>query len=80
MPRRIAEYAATDGYTTLNRISSAGAVLLFISVALFARQLLGLVAETDPRRRQPVGRRHPRMGDDLSATASQLPEHPAGPL
>ena len=35
MPRRIAEYAATDGYTTLNRISSAGAVLLFFSVALF---------------------------------------------
>jgi cytochrome c oxidase subunit 1 len=35
MPRRIAEYAASDGFTTLNRISSAGAVLLFLSVALF---------------------------------------------
>ena len=33
-PRRIAEYAATEGYTTLNRISSAVRDL-FISVALF---------------------------------------------
>jgi cytochrome c oxidase subunit 1 len=35
MPRRIAEYAASDGFTTLNRISSAGSVLLFLSVAIF---------------------------------------------
>jgi cytochrome c oxidase subunit 1 len=35
MPRRVAEYAASDGFTTLNRISSAGSVLLFLSVALF---------------------------------------------
>jgi cytochrome c oxidase subunit 1 len=35
MPRRIAEYAAADGYTTLNRISSAGSVLLFFSVLIF---------------------------------------------
>ena len=35
MPRRVAEYAASDGFTTLNRISSAGAALLFIAVALF---------------------------------------------
>ncbi|MGO8724949.1 MAG: cytochrome c oxidase subunit I [Acidimicrobiales bacterium] len=35
MPRRIAEYAASDGYTTLNRISSVGAAIIFISVAIF---------------------------------------------
>jgi cytochrome c oxidase subunit 1 len=35
MPRRIAEYAASDGFTTLNRISSAGAILLFFSVFIF---------------------------------------------
>jgi cytochrome c oxidase subunit 1 len=35
MPRRVAEYAASDGFTTLNRVSSAGAVLLFLSVFLF---------------------------------------------
>ena len=35
MPRRIAEYAASDGFTTLNRISSAGSVLLFLSVSIF---------------------------------------------
>jgi cytochrome c oxidase subunit 1 len=35
MPRRIAEYAASDGYTLLNRISSVGAAIIFISVAIF---------------------------------------------
>ncbi len=40
MPRRVAEYAASDGFTTLNRISSAGSALLFISVALFVVNLI----------------------------------------
>jgi cytochrome c oxidase subunit 1 len=40
MPRRIAEYAASDGFTTLNRISSAGSVLLFFSVAIFLVNVL----------------------------------------
>jgi cytochrome c oxidase subunit 1 len=40
MPRRIAEYAASDGYTLLNRISSVGAAVIFISVALFLVNLL----------------------------------------
>jgi cytochrome c oxidase subunit 1 len=39
-PRRVAEYAASEGFTTLNRISSAGAVLLFISVAIFLVNLV----------------------------------------
>ncbi|HEV2361642.1 MAG TPA: cbb3-type cytochrome c oxidase subunit I, partial [Acidimicrobiales bacterium] len=34
MPRRISEYAAGSGFTTLNRISTAGAGLLFISVVI----------------------------------------------
>jgi cytochrome c oxidase subunit 1 len=34
MPRRIAEYSATSGWTGLNRISTVGAYLLFISVAV----------------------------------------------
>jgi cytochrome c oxidase subunit I len=34
MPRRIAEYAAGSGFTTLNQISTGGAYLLFISVAI----------------------------------------------
>ncbi|HLI14536.1 MAG TPA: cytochrome c oxidase subunit I [Acidimicrobiales bacterium] len=34
MPRRIAEYSAAMGWTTLNRVSTGGAYLLFISVAL----------------------------------------------
>ncbi|HLX78812.1 MAG TPA: cytochrome c oxidase subunit I [Acidimicrobiales bacterium] len=34
MPRRIAEYSANRGWTDLNRISTAGAYLLFISVAI----------------------------------------------
>jgi cytochrome c oxidase subunit 1 len=34
MPRRIAEYAASNGWTGLNRISTGGAYLLFLSVAV----------------------------------------------
>lgn len=33
MPRRIAEYSASTGWTTLNRISTVGAYLLFTGVA-----------------------------------------------
>ncbi len=34
MPRRIAEYSASTGWTTLNRISTGGAYMLFLSVAV----------------------------------------------
>jgi cytochrome c oxidase subunit 1 len=34
MPRRIAEYASASGFTTLNQISTGGAYLLFLSVAV----------------------------------------------
>jgi cytochrome c oxidase subunit 1 len=34
MPRRIAMYSASTGWTTLNRVSTAGSYLLFISVAI----------------------------------------------
>jgi cytochrome c oxidase subunit I len=34
MPRRIAEYSASTGWTTLNRISTGGAYVLFLSVAV----------------------------------------------
>ncbi|MFZ0171568.1 MAG: cytochrome c oxidase subunit I [Acidimicrobiales bacterium] len=34
MPRRVAEYGAGTGWTFLNRVSTGGAYLLFISVAL----------------------------------------------
>ena len=40
----------------------------------------GVVATADPRRRQPVGRLHPRVGDDLAASAPQFPEDPADPV
>jgi cytochrome c oxidase subunit 1 len=34
MPRRIPEYSPTAGWTFLNRLSTAGSYLLFISVAI----------------------------------------------
>ncbi|MGD0082859.1 MAG: cytochrome c oxidase subunit I [Acidimicrobiales bacterium] len=40
MPRRIAEYSAATGWLTLNRLSTAGAYLLFLSVALTMVNLL----------------------------------------
>jgi cytochrome c oxidase subunit I len=40
MPRRIAEYAATDGWTFLNRIATLGSLMIFVGVAV---TLLNLV-------------------------------------
>jgi cytochrome c oxidase subunit I len=34
MPRRIAEYAATDGWTFLNRIATLGSLMIFVGVAV----------------------------------------------
>jgi cytochrome c oxidase subunit 1 len=34
MPRRIAEYAATDGWTFLNRVATVGSFMIFIGVAV----------------------------------------------
>jgi len=34
MPRRIAEYAATDGWTFLNRIATIGSFMIFVGVAI----------------------------------------------
>ena len=40
MPRRIAEYSASTGWTSLNRISTVGAYLLFTSVAIMVVNLV----------------------------------------
>jgi cytochrome c oxidase subunit I len=40
MPRRIAEYSASTGWAGLNGASTAGALLIFVSVAIFAVNVL----------------------------------------
>jgi cytochrome c oxidase subunit 1 len=40
MPRRIAEYAATTGWTDLNRVASLGSYMIFIGVALTCYNLV----------------------------------------
>ena len=57
MPRRIADYAASDGFTTLNRISSTVRCLLFLAVAGVSCQRLRFVVEAPSRRVTTPGTR-----------------------
>jgi cytochrome c oxidase subunit 1 len=40
MPRRVADYAASDGWTTGNTVSTVGAFVIALSVAIFALNVL----------------------------------------
>ena len=70
-----------DGFTGLNRMSSIGAYLLGASMLPFLWNVWRSAAAGRARRRRPVGRPHPRVGDDLTAAARQLrPTAAADPL
>jgi cytochrome c oxidase subunit 1 len=70
MPRRIVEYSASEGWTTLNRISTLGAYLLFVSVAV-------MLANFYVSWRKPVpASANPWDGATLEwATSSPPPHH-----
>jgi cytochrome c oxidase subunit 1 len=70
MPRRVADYTAADGWTTLNRLATAGAFLIAISIAVF------IVNVVLSRRRPPAAGDDPWEGHTLEwATASPPPQH-----
>jgi len=70
MPRRIAEYSASTGWTTLNRVSTAGSYLLFIAVAI-------MVVNAYVSWRRPIqAPANPWDGHTLEwATSSPPPHH-----
>ena len=74
MPRRVAAYLPSNGWTGLNvvlhhrRLDDGG------FVPLLPREHLRLVPQADSGREQPVGRPHPRVVHDFPATPPQL--HP----
>ncbi|MGH9304806.1 MAG: cytochrome c oxidase subunit I, partial [Acidimicrobiales bacterium] len=70
MPRRIPEYTATHGWTTLNRISTLGAYLLF--VAVFCMLVNFLVSWLKP---VPSGDNPWDAGTLEWATSSPPPHH-----
>jgi cytochrome c oxidase subunit I len=70
MPRRIADYAASDGWTGLNQISTAGSYLLFVGVVL---TVLNFYVSW---RRPIIASANPWDGQTLEwATGSPPPEH-----
>jgi cytochrome c oxidase subunit 1 len=69
MPRRIAVYSPADGFTTLNRISTAGAYILFLSVVCL---LINFYISW--RRPQRVGP-NPWDGHTLEWAADSPPAH-----
>ena len=82
MPRRYADYLPSDGFTTLNQISSVGAFLLGASTLPFLYNVWRTARngeQVDGGR--PVGlRRLPGVGDLLPAAAAQLHVAAADPL
>ena len=70
MPRRVAEYATSTGWTGLNQVSTAGAYLLFVAVAF---TLVNFYVSW--RRPEPAGA-NPWDGQTLEwATSSPPPHH-----
>ena len=82
MPRRYADYLPTDGFTTLNTISTIGSFILGISTLPFLYNVLEVVQGRPGRqRRRPVGPRQlAGVGDLLPAAAAQLRPDAAHPL
>jgi cytochrome c oxidase subunit 1 len=69
MPRRIADYLPTDGWTGLNVLSTVGSAVLALSVALFVANVVG-----SRRRRKPAGD-DPWEANSLEWTTSSPPPH-----
>ncbi|GIH17823.1 cytochrome c oxidase subunit 1 [Rugosimonospora africana] len=82
MPRRYADYLPSDGFTTLNTISSIGAFILGASLLPFLWNVYKVVqGGPDRRGRRPVGvRQLAGVGDLLPAPATELPPHSPHPL
>ena len=80
MPRRIADYAATNGWTQLNQLSTIGSAILGLGVLPFVAGRGPRDAQARHRAAQSVGRRHARVVDRLSAAARQLPRPAADPI
>ena len=74
MPRRYADYLPSDGFTTLNTVSTIGAFLLGVVDAAVPVERLPVVPVRRGRhRRRPVGPRQlAGVGDVLPAAAAQL--------
>ena len=79
MPRRYADYLATDGFTTLNTISTIGAFILGASTLPFLWNVFHSYRYGRPvRGRRPLGPRQlAGVGDVVPAAAAQL--HRAAP-
>jgi cytochrome c oxidase subunit 1 len=70
MPRRIAEYSSSTGWTPLNQVSTAGAYLLFVAVALTVVNFYVAWRRPEPAPANPWD------GHTLEwATSSPPPEH-----
>jgi cytochrome c oxidase subunit 1 len=70
MPRRVADYTPSSGFQTANVISSIGAYVIAISIAVFLANVVVSLRRRDPAGRDPWG------GQTLEwATASPPPRH-----
>ena len=78
MPRRYVDYLASDGFTTLNTISTIGSFLLGrLDAAVPLQRVEDAARRPAVTHRRPVGLRPlARVGDVLPAAAAQLPQLP----
>ena len=82
MPRRYADYLPTDGFTTLNVVSTIGAFILGVSmVAVRVERVQQLALRRAGHRRRPLGvRQFAGVGHQLPPAAAQLHRTAPHPL
>jgi cytochrome c oxidase subunit I len=70
MPRRVSDYKQSDGFTTLNVISTVGAFIIAVAVLIFTANVWRSLRRGEPAGDDPWG------GQTLEwATTSPPPEH-----
>ena len=81
MPRRYADYKPSDGFTTLNEVSTVGAFILGASTLPFLYNVWKTPQRAEGRGRRPVGLgTQPGVGHLVSAAAAQLRLAAADPV
>ena len=73
MPRRVYTYADGQGWGIYNLISTIGVVSMIVpGIAVFILNVIRTHAQRRAGGEQPVGRRHPRVGDVVTAGRARV--------
>ena len=80
MPRRIADYAASTGWSELNLVATVGGFIIAFSMLPFLWNVLVSLRNGKIACERPVGGQHPRVGHHVAAARLQLRPPARDPL